>query len=177
MWDQPVLYYSLLELHAGSAHAHKQPAGAGHEPEPVCEWGAVQLAFRRPTNIRSIGFPCGSGLCRSGITLAAAGHGHCQIGAPVNSRRLVLNVCATTLKGSVLSLLRHEQLNAQTIIGGTDMQGRSTAADSPQLNPNLGRHHINLNSIQPRRFLPEQQTSGLAGFLTVCCRTTDLSPH
>src|SRR5699024_942402 len=115
--------------------------------------------------------------CGSGIAHAPTCLGQRQIGAPVNSRRLGLNVCATTLKGSVLSLLRHEQLNAQTIIGGTDMQGPSTAADSPQLNPNLGRQHINLNSIQLQRFLPEQQTSGLAGFLTVCCRTTDLSPH
>src|SRR5690625_6177571 len=102
--------------------------------------------------------------CGSGITLAAAGHGHCQIGAPVNSQRLVLNVCATTLKGSVLSLLRHEQLNAQTIICGTYMQGPSTAADSHQLNPNLVRHHINLNPIQRLGFLPEQQTSGVASY-------------
>src|SRR5690625_3140739 len=81
MWDQPVLYYSLLELHAGSAHAHKQPAGAGHEPEPVCEWGAVQLAFRRPTNIRSIGFPCGlvfaaAGLLSLRLVTAIARSGH-----------------------------------------------------------------------------------------------------
>jgi hypothetical protein len=98
--------------------------------------------------------------------------------APVNSRRLLaLNVGPTTLKGAVLYPLWHEQLDVHTIMGGTDMKGPSTTAESPQLSPHLGRCHVNLNSIQSGRFQPEQQTSGMAGFPTGCYRTSDLSPH
>lgn len=54
-------------------------------------------AFRRSASVRSLAFLGGRGFRRCGIALAAAGHGHRQIGAPVNSRRLLaLNVGSTT---------------------------------------------------------------------------------
>lgn len=69
---------------------------------------------------------------------------------------LALSVGSTTLEDAVLYQLRYQQLDAQTIMGGTDMKGPSTAAESLLLNPNLGGCDVHLKSIRSRRFQSEQ---------------------